>query len=221
MPTGPRRRGSAALTILTATLVAATVCGLGYAAQRLLLRTPTRAELVAAHAVGVAVAYRYVESEIHIPGRPVVHAACLEGWEPEVNGRPGGRGAQIVFSDGERLVLGDRRIARITKGPITSKLPPFAAVELAGCPRSLTNRIAMKLVDGSRSRAVPVAFAGVRALGIRMRTKRAVLNVYVNRDTLVPLGVRVETAGIVAWSRVHPVLMTPARQRAFRAKFNG
>lgn len=219
----PRHRTAAAVqTGIVALLVAAAVVGAGYGGQRLLLRPPTQGELTAARVAGALLRYRYVRSIIRIAGEPVRRAECLEGWEPKRSGRPGGRGARVLFSDGERLLLGDRRVLRLTPSRRPARMSPIAEVELAGCARSLTNHIYARLVANRRTHAVPADFQGHDALSLHVRTKRDQFDVFVDPHSLAPLGLRVETAHAVGWSVVEPVRpLTPALKQDFLRRFDG
>jgi hypothetical protein len=222
MRVGPRRRAAAAArTALVALLVAGAVCGSGYGLQRVALRAPTQGELLTARAVGVLLRYRYVESDIRVAGRPPLHAQCLQGWLPGHKSRPAGRGARVILSDGERLLLGDRRILRLTRGSTRTPVRPVVAIELAGCPRPLTNHLSQRLIGGTRASAVPVTFAGRPALRMHVRTLRTRFDMFVDRRTLEPLGVRVEAYGVIGWSAVRPTPLTPAVKRAFLRSFDG
>jgi hypothetical protein len=222
MRTSPRRRAAAAgLTLGIAALVAGVIAGAGWGIQRAGLRAPTQGERIAARAVGVMLRFRYVESEVRIVGGGTRSAQCLQGWQPRGKGRPGGRGARVLYEDGERLLLGDRRVRRLSPGKEPARLRPLAEVALAGCPRPISDRLSAKLVDGTRPAAVPVSWEGRRAYRVHVRFLRSRFDLYVDPSTLVPLGVRVEERGVVAWSRVRPVPLTPERKRAFLGRFNG
>lgn len=222
MRVGTRLRArSAATTVATALLVAAAVVGAGWGVQRLFLRAPTRGELLASRVEGVLLRYRYITSIVHVAGDPVRRAECLEGWEPGRNGKPAGRGARVLFSDGERLIQGDRRVVRIGAGANPAHLPPIAQVELAGCSRSMTNHIYGRLVDGNRTHAVPTTFLGKPALRLHVRTERTRFDLFVDPKTLVSAGMRVETAHATAFSRLEPVRLTPALKRSFLERFDG
>src|SRR5437868_2663956 len=146
MRTGLRRRAGAAVsTALVCLVVAGVVLGAGYGLQRVALRAPTRGELLTARAVGVLLRYRYIESDIRVAGQPTLHARCMQGWLPGRDGRPAGRGARLILSDGERLLAGDRRVVRLARGSTRTPIRPIAEVELAGCPRPLTDHLASRL----------------------------------------------------------------------------
>ena len=223
MRAGPRGRAvaTAVRTITIALLVAAAVCGAGFGLQRLALVQPSRGELIAAKSVGVLIRYRYITSEIRVAGEPVRRAECLQGWQPGQNGRPQGRGARVVFSDGERLILGDRKVVRLQRASRPTHMPPIAEVELAGCTRPITNHLYNKLVDGRRPRAEATTFDGAPALHMRIRSLRTQLDVYVYSHSLQPLGMRVEAHGAVGWSRLETVPLTPAVKRQFLRRFDG
>jgi hypothetical protein len=220
MPTGSRRW---ATTLAVAFAVAAVVVGAGYGLQRSVLRAPGPGEIAAAEIDGWIAQYHFVRSEIHVPGRPVVRGECLEGWQPAVNGRPAGRGARVLLSNGERLVLGDRRIARIRAARVPLGLLPVAELELAGCGRALTNHIYGRLVGVHRARAVPDTFRGAHVLRVHVRTHRSRFDLLVTRRDrrYVPVGIRVSTRTGSGWSALRPVLLTPERKRAFLARFDG
>lgn len=207
-------------TLAVALCVAAVVVGAGYGLERAVLRTPLRGERVAARIEGILLRYRYVTSEVHVPGVRDVRAECLEGWEPGTRGRPAGRGARVAFSDGERLIVGDRRIARIRPSRSRTVLPPVAEVELAGCARILTNHIYAHLVGGRRTHAVPTTFRGEPALSLHVRTDRTRFDLLVHPRTYAPLGIRVEANGITAWSALRQIPLTPSLKRAFLARFD-
>ncbi|SRR6266516_469342 len=222
MRAGLRRRAAAAAqTVAVAILVAAAVTGAGYGLERVLLRAPTHGELVAARIEGVLLRYRYLTSEIHVHGEPARRAVCLQGWQPGLNRRPAGRGARILFSDGERLVLGDRRVVRITRAKHPTHLGPIAEVELAGCTRPVTNHLYGRLIDGRRAHAVHTTFRGRPALRLHVRTRRSTFNVYVDPRTLRPIGMRVGSHHVEGWSRIRIVQLTPERKRTFLRRFNG
>lgn len=218
-----RRVAAAAQTLAVALVVAAVVVGAGWAAQRVVLRPPSAAELAAARIEGALLRYRYIESEIHVAGEPVRRAECLEGWEPRRPGRPAGRGARVAFADGERLILGDRRVIRVERAAQPTRLPPVAEVQLAGCPRALTNHIYAHLVSIRRIHAKTTSFRGRPALSLRVRSKRTLFTLFVDRETLEPIGLRlrVRSRGIEAWSLVRPVRLTPPLKRAFLRRFDG
>jgi hypothetical protein len=216
------RRGAAVLqTVALALLVAAVVVGAGYAAQRVVLRSPTHGELLAAKVEAALLRYRYMTSVVHVAGEPTRRAECLEGWEPGKNGRPAGRGARVSFSDGERLILGDRRVARIVHAQNPTLLPPIAEVQLAGCPRSITNHIYGRLLGSPRTHAVAVRFAGRPALRLHVKTRRSVFDLFVDGRTLAPLGMQVVSRHVTGWSVVRPVKLTTARKQAFLERFDG
>jgi hypothetical protein len=212
---------AAARTALIALVFAGAVCGAGYGVERVGLRAPTDGERVTAKAVGVMIRYRYVQSEIRVAGRAPMTAECLQGWMPRRPGRPAGRGARVILSDGTRLLAGDRQIIRLHPGTSRPPLAPVVAVELAGCPRPLTDHVAKRLIGGTRARAVPVAFDGRHAYRVHVRTLRSRFDVYVDRHTLAPLGVRVEARGLVGWSSLRTKPLTPALKREFLERFDG
>jgi hypothetical protein len=205
----------------TAALIVVVVIGAGYGLQAATLRAPTHGELVAADIEQALLWYRYVRSEIHVTGQPVRQAECLEGWLPRRPGRPRGRGAWVAFSDGERLLLGDRRVERVAPGRHPSPLPPVAEVQLAGCGRALTGYIYAHLVDGRRAAAQPASFAGRPADLLSVTTRRTRFKLYSDPETHAPLGLRVYADGMTAWSRVRQVRLTPSLKRAFLMKFDG
>jgi hypothetical protein len=222
MRAGLRRRAAgAALTVAVAALVAAAVAGAGYGLQRALLRAPTAGELTAARIEGVLLRYRYFASEIHVEGEPPRRAECLQGWQRGVNGRARGRGARILFSDGERLQLGDRRVVRLSRASHPTHLRPIAEVELAGCTRPITNHLYGRLIGGRRAHAVRTSFLGGPALRLHVRTRRSTFNIYVDPQTLRPIGMRVGSRGVTGWSRVRVVQLTPERKRDFLRRFGG
>jgi hypothetical protein len=221
MRDGPRRRAAAAAgTVSLGLLLTGGICAGGYALQRVALRAPTHGERVAARAVGVMLRYRFVESTIRIAGRPVLGSQCLQGWMRPQKGRPAGRGARVVFSDGTHLLSGDRQIARLRQGT-QPPLRPVIAVELAGCPRPLTDHLYKKLVGGTRAQAVPTTFDGRPAYRMHIRTKSSRFDIFVDRSTLQQLGVRVEAPGVIGWSDTHPRALTPALKRSFLRHFHG
>jgi hypothetical protein len=219
----PRGRAVAAVlpTIAIALLVAAAVCGAGFGLQRLVLVQPSRAELLAANSVGVLIGYRYITSEIHVAGEPVRRAACLQGWVQSRKGRPAGRGARISFSDGERLILGDRMLIRLHPAARPTRLPLIAEVDLAGCTRLITDRLYAGLVGGREPRAQAATFDGAPALRMHDRTLSIRLDLYVHRDTFKPLGIRVDAGGAVGWSRLRAVPLTLAIKQRFEERFGG
>ena len=216
-----RRPAAVAQTLAVALAVSAVVVGASYGVQRGLLRTPSRGELVAARIEAVLLRYHYVRSTVHVDGEPTRTAECLEGWEPGSNGRPAGRGARVLFSDGERVILGDRRVLTLTYGSGASKLSdqPIALVQLAGCARSLTNRVYGHLVSAHRARAAKTLFRGRPALYVHIRTSRDVFDVLVDPKTLVPIGMRLGIDGIEAWSTWQPTPITTALKASFLRRF--
>jgi hypothetical protein len=221
MRTGSRRTGAAAGGALVCLLVAAVVLAAGYGVQRVALRAPTAGEKLTARSVGVLLRYRYVESELRVAGQPTLKARCLQGWMYGENGRPAGRGARLLLSDGERLLSGDRRVVRIYRGRTGALLSPVAELELAGCPRPLSDHLSARLIGGRRAQAVPATFQGKPALRMHVRTTRTRFDLYVDRHTLLPLGLRVSADGVVGVSHVRPLPLTPAEKREFLENFNG
>ena len=210
-----------ATTLAVALAVAATVVGAGYGLQRAVLRPPLRSEMIAAQIEGILLRYRYVTSEIHVAGVPPVRAQCLEGWEQGEDGRPAGRGGKVAFADGERLVVGDRRIARTAPSRHPSGLPPVAEIELAGCPRALTTHIYGRLVGGKRVHAISTWFRGERVLALRVHTRRSRFALLVHPRTYVPVGMLVRSRGVTGWSVLRPVPLTPALKHGFLERFDG
>jgi hypothetical protein len=221
MRTGFRRAGAASGAALVCLLVALVVLGAGYGVQRVALRAPTAGEKLTARSVGVLLRYRYVESEFRVAGQPPLTARCLQGWMPGRSGRPSGRGARLVLSDGERLLSGDRRIVRLSRGTTKTPLSPVAELQLAGCPRPLSDHLSARLIGGKRAQAVPATFDGKPALRMHVRTLRTRFDLYVDRHTLLPLGVRVSANGVTGVSRVRPLTLTPSAKRNFLERFNG
>jgi hypothetical protein len=209
-------------TLAVAVVVAAVVVGAGYGLERSVLRAPTRGELVAAEVQGNVAQYRYITSEVHISGSPTVRGECLEGWQHRARGRPAGRGARVAFSDGERLIVGDRRILRLEPSKHPSRLAPVAEIELAGCGRLLTNHISAHLVGGHRVYAVPATFRGMPVMKLHVRTLRTRFDLYAGRGykKWIPVAIRVTTSRGDGWSLLKPVMLTPERKRAFVARFN-
>jgi hypothetical protein len=225
MPDRLRRRPAAAVgtTVAIAMLVALAVTGAGYGAQRLLLRTPPHSELVAAHAVGELPRFRYNRAVVTIAGGTTRRAECLEGWEiiPGRRQHVVGRGAEVLFSDGERLRLGAHRVIVVRPGRDRSLLPPVAELELAGCGHVLSNYINAKLTGEHRVYGVATTFAGRSAYRFHLRTLRTRFDVYVDRETLRALAVHLETRYARAWSRVRQVRLTPALKQSFLRRFVG
>lgn len=218
----PRPWTAAAQTVVVALLVAAAVAAAGYGWQKVTLRAPSASDLAAARIEFALLHYRYVRSTVHVTGEPTRTAECLEGWEPGANGRPAGQGARVLFSDGERVILGDRRVARLTKPKHPTSLAPVAEVELAGCTRLLSNHIAAKLVSHVRPQAVATTFDGKPVLSVHVRTRRGRFDLYVDRTSLVPVGVRVERNGTTGWSLLTPVRpLTTSMKRGFLRRFDG
>lgn len=219
------RRGgrTAALvqTVAVAILVAGTVVGVAYGAQRLVLRSPAQGEKLAARVEGALLRYRYVKTVVHIDGEPARTAECMEGWEPGTKGRPSGRGARVLFSDGERLILGARRVMRITPGDLPSRLPPTTEVKLAGCTRALTNHIYARLISPHRMQAKQTILFGRPAYVLSAKTKRDRFTLYVDAETLGPRAMRVEARHATGYSEIYPMRLTPKLQRDFRERFNG
>lgn len=209
----PALRSAAIAAIATGALV-----GAAFGAQVWILRTPAHGELLAARVVGMLARYRFLDSTIHLAGEPRRHGECLQGWEVPP-GRRGSRGARVLFSDGERLLMSRGRVRRLRPGTLPEPLPPVAEVQLAGCARSLTGQLYAHLVGLRRVEAVPRDFMGHPSLMLHVRTKRDRIDLYVARHTLLPLGLRVETRRAVAWSTVDPVRLTPAREQSFLARF--
>jgi hypothetical protein len=221
MRASPSRRAPAVVqTLAVAVAVSAVVVGAGWAAQRVILRSPTEAELAAARIEGALLRYRFVRSEIHVDDEPVRRTECLEGWEPRRPGRPAGRGARVAFADGERLIMGDRRIIRVARAAHPTRLPPVAEVQLAGCARALTNHIYSHL-SAQRTPALETAFHGRAALSLRVRTPRTRFTLYVDPATLEPFALRLRSRGIFAWSALRPAKLTPPLKQAFLARFDG
>jgi len=218
---GTRRLASVAQTVAIALLVTAVVVGAAYGAQRIVLRTPKKGELLAARVEGALLRYRYMTSVVHVAGEPVRRGECLEGWEPGKHGRPAGRGARVSFSDGERLILGDRRVARIVGADNPTRLPPIAEIQLAGCPRSLTNHVYARLVGQPRTQALQTRFAGHKALVMHVPGRRSTFDLYVDAHTLKPLGLQVKSRGVTGWSVVTPQTLTTALKQDFLERFDG
>lgn len=225
MPDRPRRRPATAVgtTVAIAILVALAMAGAGYGAQRLLLRTPPHGELVAAHAVGELPRFRYSRAVVTIAGGTTRRAECLEGWEviPGRKHRVVGRGAEVIFSDGERLRVGAHRVIVVRPGRDRSLLPPVAELELAGCGHVLANYINGRLTGLHRIYAVATTLHGRRAYRLHVRTTRTRFDVYVDRETLRAVGVHLETRYATAWSRVEQVRLTPALKQSFLRRFVG
>lgn len=223
MPDRPRGRGAASVhTAVIAALVSAAVVGAGYGLQRALLRAPLDGELVAARVDQALLRYRFVRSTIHVAGERARRAECYEGWYRRPNRRTYSRGAQILFSDGERLEVSAVGVKRIAAGATATRMPPFAEVELAGCARALTSRIYARLVGHRRTRAVPADFMGRPALVLHLRLPRDRIDLFVQPRSLVPLGLRVETKHAVGWSVVDPVRpLTGPVKRDFVRRFDG
>lgn len=208
-------------TAAVAVLVSAVVVAAGYGLQRAVLREAPQGELVAARVDQTLLRYRFVRSTIHVAGRPVRRAECYEGWYRKPNGRSA-RGARVLFSDGERIEASARGVKRIAAGATEATLPPFAELELAGCARALTARIYARLVGHERTRAVPADFMGRPARKLHVRLPRDRIDLFVHPETLVPLGLRVETKHAVGWSVLEPVRpLTSAVKRDFVRRFDG
>lgn len=222
MPDRLRRRPAAAVgTVSIALAVALGVAAAGYGAQRLLLRTPPRAELVAAHAVAELPRFRYSRSVVHIAGARPRRAECLEGWETiRHNGRQLiGHGAQVLFSDGERLRVGLHRIVVVTPGRDRSLLPPIAELELAGCGRILANHVYANLVGGRRTYAVRELLGRRDVYRIHVRTRRMHVDMFVDAKTLRVVAIHLETRYATAFSHVRQVRLTPALKQSFARRF--
>jgi hypothetical protein len=225
MPERLRRRPAAAVgtTVAIATLVALAVAGAGYGAQRLLLRTPPQSELVAARAVAELPRFRYNRAVVTIAGGTTRRAECLEGWEviPGRKHQVVGRGAEVIFSDGERLRVGAHRVVVVRPGNDRSLLPPVAELELAGCGHVLANYINAKLTGEHRVYAVATTWNGQRVYRFHLRTKRTHFDVYVSREKLRALAVHLETRYTTAHSRIEQVRLTPALKQSFLRRFAG
>jgi hypothetical protein len=211
----------AAEAVVIALAIAGTAVGAGYGLQRAALREPPRSERLAARIEGRLLQFRYVRSTIHIPGEPPRRAECLEGWLPRKDGRPAGRGAKILFADGEKLLLGDRKAVRLAPAPRPVLIPPIAEVQLAGCGRALTNHIYGRLVGIRRIAARKATFLGKPARSLGVHTRRTRFWLYADLKTLFPVGLRVEARGTTAWSRVRQVKLTPELRQDFNRKFDG
>lgn len=221
---GRRPRLPAAATTATVAFgVALLVTAAAYGAQRLVLRTPPHSELVAARAVGELPRFRYSRSTVRIDGAQPRSAECLEGWEviPGRRRRVVGRGAEVIFSDGERLRVGAHRVIVEHPGSQKSLLPPVAELELAGCGRVLANYINDRLVGVHRVYATPTTYHGRRAYSFHIRTRRSRFDVLVDRETLRALAVRLATRYTTASSRIYQVRLTPALRQSFLRRFAG
>jgi hypothetical protein len=206
-------------TAAVAALASGVLGGIAFGAQAWLLRAPAHGELVAAHIDGMLSRYRYLRSTIHVAGEPRRHAECLQGWQVP-HGRRGTRGAQVLFSDGEQLLMTHGRVRRLRAGTLPEPLPPVAEVQLAGCARSLTAQVYAHLVGPHRVTAVPRDFMGHAALSLHLRTRRDRIDLFVARRTLLPIGLRVETHRAIAWSTVDPIRLTPPLERSFLRRFD-
>src|SRR5439155_1265954 len=56
---------------------------------------------------------------------------------------------------------------------------------------------------------------------VDVRRPRTRFGVYVDRHSLVPLGVRVAARSVVGWSNIRTKQLTPALKRAFLERFGG
>jgi hypothetical protein len=220
MPGRSRRRAAAAArSTAIALVVALGVAASAYGAQRLVLRAPTEGEQTAAGIVEALGWYRYRTSLVHVRGKPLLRAECLEGWQRR--GRRMVRGGSVIYSDGERLRHGRHRIVVVSNGRGVIRLRPIFELELAGCGRDIANDIAGALMRARRPRAVATSFDGRPAYRVRVKVHRAQLDVYADRASLGLLGIRLLTPSWAASSRIRTVTLTPARKRSFLRRFYG
>jgi hypothetical protein len=208
-----------AKTVALALAVCVAVVGICLGLQRAVLAEPAAAELQAARVEGAMILYRYVTATIHLPGRRVLASECLEGWLPRVDGHAASRGAEVIFSDGERLR--EARGAASTRfallGGPQGRVPFTTQVVLAGCSRTVADRLSLALIGDTPTSAVPALFRGRRVLELHVQTRYSDFRLFADPTTKLP--VAVEAGG--GWSSIRSVRLTPALLSDFRRRFDG
>ncbi len=160
---------------------------------------PSAQDVLAGRAVRALLHYRTMWSVERIGSRPAVHVVCRQVFAPALFG--GGRQRRIVVARGDGARLSEQR------GLVWSSLqmlePPAlrsAQFALAGCPRLLGAKLAIRLTARRGLRAFGVRADGVPAYDLRFDVRGTRFDYFASRAGLIPLAVRVRADGLRAFS---------------------
>lgn len=202
-------RASLVRALLAGLAIAACLSLAAFVLEAAILRQVPRSDVIAADALRWLTRYRLVKSAEVIGRRRGLTGTCVESWFRGVRRGRSARGSMLFLSDGERVLATSGRV--FTLGA-THPLPARPALLLAGCPRVLGARIALRL---GAWLGVPVTSAradGRRAYVLRLGRIR----LYVDRRTMRPIAVRIVARRLAGWGDIEVRRLTPAELRRVR-----
>jgi len=177
--------------LLPALGAAGAICAAGFGLQALALYRPTELQLLASAALHKSLEYRIVRSAQVINGRRS-DVVCREGWFHV--GQRLRRGALLALGNGDRLLLVRHRIRPLDERTADGGTG-LARVRfiLAGCPSLIAASLGTRLLLDLPINAGSALIDGERALGFRFGKDDYEIELFVARDDLLPLEVRVAT----------------------------
>jgi hypothetical protein len=196
---------SVLVAVLGTLLIGGAVTASAWALQSALLPAPERGDFAALAATTSLERYRLVEGSVRVNGATAVRSRCLNGWF-------GRRGALLQVGPVARILdLGGHRL--VVDGTVHGD--PVAYLLLAACPRVLNRTVESLVQNGARVSAARAWF-GQPALAVRMTGRNGVrLTLYMTPKRDILLGVGIHGPRAVGLSRVHPLVLTPARLELF------
>ena len=204
--------------------LAGVIAAAAFAAEALVLPSPSSAQLLAVQADRWLVRHRVVQSVDRFGRGRRFRAICVGTWfgpVPQIPGRY--PGALLVTSEARHLIAIRRHVLRIGKRLADDDTPAaLAAFELAGCPWLLGAELSTALEDRS-----PLGFGRTRvdgraALRFGFGSRRRWVELFVDPRTFRPLAAHVLVGHAAGWSRFRSASFSLAARvvRPFRRLIN-
>jgi hypothetical protein len=212
-------RRAALRTLAQLSVIFVGVVALSFGLQALVLRRPTRQQLIAARALHKLLAYQVVRATERIGDR-TLQSVCLDERLTDAKTHRPEPAAFVLMSPLERLYDLDHGVRALGRRPSRARAAQTRFL-LAGCPYFLASRLGAGLSRQKRVSIEPVRADGVPALRVEFSRNRHRLVLYVARGSLRPLELAV--VGRAEESDLEPQLSSaqvePVMQAAFGRRF--
>jgi hypothetical protein len=152
------------------------------------LPRPPRADLLGVRALTSLEQLRVVHVSIHLAGQRPFGAVCRLSGKRE-----------LILGDGRRLIVGGSRLRRAAGRKISPALL-VAEADLAACPRLLADELGSLLLRGDLQSPGLVRWHGRLVYRFRLSRGRPVVEFYVSRKLLRPVGVTFASRSLRGWS---------------------
>ncbi len=179
--------------------------------QAAAFQKPDQGHLHASKALRYVLQYHLVRSTEYIQGEKPLHAICWQTWLPAPNDRPEPRAvplSYVVISNGHRFVDFRHIVRTAGLGPLAGRL--LMEYQLAGCPRTIADRLGFRLSKQLPLEAGPGFMHGEPVYVYKFGPPTGLFELFISRKTSLPLAERVVVGSLVGWSRLEPTPLDPA-----------